>query len=199
MKRQMGPAKSSIDPRDLEKALRERPGGLLLDVRSPVEFNEAHIRGAQLVPLGDLIPEKFMKEAGPGCQPLFVICQSGARARKAIEAFESAGFDRCCFVEGGMEAWTRAGMPVERGQSGGILVLRQAQLIIGTVTAVAAALALAVDVRFAIIPLISGTGLIVAGATGHCGLALILAKMSWNRSQKCRTGFCCEPVEKGTV
>jgi hypothetical protein len=60
-------------------------------------------------------------------------------------------------------------------------LMRQVQIVIGAVSGVGAALALAGDKRFALIPLVTGAGLLFAGLTGTCGLALLLAKMPWNR------------------
>jgi rhodanese-related sulfurtransferase len=188
----------SISPHQLQRALREEPGALLLDVRTPAEFYSEHISGARVVPLGNLAPAELLKKVGSP-KRLFVICQSGARARKAIERFEKAGFTDCCLVEGGMDAWIQAKLHVVRNERMGISVLRQVQMIIGFFTALGAGLALMVDPLFAIIPLISGCGLVFAGATGMCGLALILAKMPWNRSSSCAEGFRCESIEKGTA
>jgi rhodanese-related sulfurtransferase len=198
MNEMIKPPQNAVSPEELRRAFREDPGVLLLDVRSPQEFSEGHIPGARLVPLGDLAPRQWLQEHADRCSRLIVICQSGARARKAIEAFKKSGFDRCCLLEGGMDAWLRAGLPFEGGKSSGISILRQVQLIIGSATALFAALALAIDSRFAIIPLISGAGLVFAGASGRCGLALILAKMPWNRSQPCSPNLCCDQVQKGT-
>jgi hypothetical protein len=67
--------------------------------------------------------------------------------------------------------------------------MRQVQIAVGLVSAVGAALALGVDPRFAIVPLVTGGGLLFAGVTGFCGLALLLAKMPWNRTGKSTS--CC--------
>ena len=83
-------------------------------------------------------------------------------------------------VEGGMDAWMAAGLPAVRGESRVLPLMRQVQLVVGGLGAVGAALALSVDVRWAWVPLGIGCGLVVAGATGFCGLAMVLAKMPWN-------------------
>jgi hypothetical protein len=73
--------------------------------------------------------------------------------------------------------------------------MRQVQIAVGLISAAGAALALTINPLFAIIPLVMGCGLLFAGLTGMCGLALLLAKMPWNRAQSC--GSCSE--EKGGV
>jgi rhodanese-related sulfurtransferase len=174
-------ASSSIAPAELHQL---RQGGAscdLLDVRTPPEHATAHVAGAQLVPLDDLDPAAFLRQRPASAGPLYVICQSGARAAKAVDKFRAAGFDGCVLVEGGTQGWIDAGLPVERGTSKVIPLMRQVQIAVGTISAVGAALALTVDVRFAILPLFIGCGLIFAGLTGTCGMALLLARMPWNR------------------
>ena len=69
--------------------------------------------------------------------------------------------------------------------------MRQVQIAVGSISAVGAALALLVNPMFALIPLVTGCGLLFAGVTGFCGLALVLAKMPWNKTQKCQSNSCC--------
>ena len=84
------------------------------------------------------------------------------------------------------------GLPVERGESKVLPLMRQVQIVVGFLSATGAALALGVNVRFAIIPLLTGCGLLFAGLTGTCGMALLLAKMPWNRSVDGSSGCGCE-------
>src|SRR5436190_183291 len=79
-------------------------------------------------------------------------------------------------VDGGMQAWIDCGLPVDRRPGGTLPLMRQVQIVVGTVSAIGAALALAVDPWFAVIPLVTGCGLLFAGLTGFCGMALLLAK-----------------------
>jgi len=97
----------------------------------------------------------------------------------------------CVLVEGGTQAWLDAGLPVNRGESRVLPLMRQVQIVIGIISATGAALALAVNPWFAILPLITGGGLLFAGVTGYCGLALVLAKMPWNKSVSCNSTSCC--------
>ena len=184
-------AQSSITPRELDRL---RAGGAaveLLDVRTPGEFAAAHVPGAKLVPLDDLDAAVFLKQRVASSKPIYVLCQSGGRARKAIDKFQRAGFNGCVLVEGGTQAWIDAGLPVNRGESRVLPLMRQVQITVGLVSATGAVLALAVNPWFALIPLVTGGGLLFAGITGFCGLALLLAKMPWNRSVNCNSNSCC--------
>jgi hypothetical protein len=71
-------------------------------------------------------------------------------------------------------------------------LMRQVQITVGFVSAIGAVLALLISSWFAVIPLLAGCGLLFAGLTGFCGLALLLAKMPWNRAENCNAGSCCE-------
>ena len=66
----------------------------LLDVRTPSEYASAHVPGARLIPLNELKVETFLAQHKPGT-PIYVLCQAGARASKAIEQFERAGCGDC--------------------------------------------------------------------------------------------------------
>jgi rhodanese-related sulfurtransferase len=181
---------SYVTAGELQRLMKRRPIQLL-DVRTPAEFAAAHVPNARLIPLDDLDPAVFCQQTAPDSDPVYVICQSGTRARQAIEKFRRAGFSHFVLVEGGTQAWIDAGLPVIRGASKTLPLMRQVQLTVGAISALGATLALLVNFRFAIIPLIMGCGLVFAGLTGICGLALLLAKLPWNRAASSATVTCC--------
>ena len=177
--------RTSIAPHELHRVLAGGGPAQLLDVRTPAEFAGAHVPGAKLIPLDDLDPASFARQRGAEEIPIYVLCQSGGRARKAIERLERAGVRNCVLVEGGTQGWIDAGLPVNRGQSHVLPLMRQVQITVGFISASGAVLALAVNPLFAIVPLVMGCGLLFAGISGTCGLALLLAKMPWNRALSC--------------
>jgi len=181
---------TSVTVRELNRRLAAGQAAELLDVRTPGEYAAGHVPGTKLIPLDELDPTAFCLEHGAADKPLYILCQSGGRARKAIEKLERAGVQDCVLVEGGTQAWLDAGLPVNRSESRVLPLMRQVQITIGIISATGAALALAVNPWFAVLPLITGCGLLFAGITGYCGLALLLAKMPWNRSKTC--GSYCE-------
>jgi rhodanese-related sulfurtransferase len=183
---------SLITPRELHRRMIEGLPVDLLDVRTPAEHAAIHVAGTLLLPLDKLDVVAFLRNRGRTDTPLFVVCQSGSRAAKAIEKFRRAGFEGCVQVEGGIEAWVEAGLPVERAESTVLPLMRQVQITVGILSTAGAALAWGVNVRFAIIPLIMCCGLLFAGLTGTCGLALLLARMPWNRRVNCPSNSCCD-------
>lgn len=179
-----------------------RPGVRVIDVRTPVEFEGLRVAGAESVPLDRLDPAVFRGAAGS----VLVFCQSGGRAGRAAERLSTAGVGGCVVVEGGIDAWVAAGLPAVSGAGGGLPLMRQVQLVVGSLGGAGAGMALWVDVRWAWLPLVIGSGLFIAGATGFCGLALVLAQMPWNRKVRgatsCDTGArvsCCGGSEGGAA
>ena len=168
----------------------------LLDVRTPAEYAAAHVPGTRLIPLDELDAAAFCRERNGNAAPVYVLCQSGGRACRAIEKLERAGLQGCVLVEGGTQAWMDAGLPVNRGPSRVLPLMRQVQITVGFCSAAGALLALTVHPRFAIIPLVVGSGLLFAGLTGFCGLALVLAKMPWNKTAHCNSAACCTTESK---
>lgn len=153
----------------------------ILDVRSRGEWEAAHVDGAVLQPLDVLDPAQWSGLAGSGPQaPLFILCQAGGRAARAASVLCAAGVP-CSVIEGGLDAWKAAGLPVVVGKSKVLPLMRQVQIVIGLVSGVGSALAVWKDPLFGLIPLAMGAGLLFAGLSGTCGLALLMARMPWNR------------------
>jgi rhodanese-related sulfurtransferase len=101
---------ASTDPASLAERVRDRAIHIL-DVRQPTEWRHSHIRGAQNLPLMHL---KSHLETLPRDKTIVTVCASGHRSAAAARALQRAG----CTVEnlkGGMHAWTRAGLPTDRG------------------------------------------------------------------------------------
>lgn len=154
----------------------------LIDVRTPAEYRELHATLARLVPLDKLDPTALMPQRnGSNDEPLYVICRTGARAKKACEKFISAGYLNVVLVEGGTEAWEQAGLPVVRGKKT-ISLERQVRIANGALTLIGALLTMFVHPNFIVIPAFMGAGNIFAGISDTCGMAMLLAKMPWNQS-----------------
>lgn len=86
---------------------------LVLDVREESEFSTGHIRGAKLIPLlklkdhiGEL--ERYRE------QPVVVVCRSGNRSATASALLGNRGFTQAYSLAGGMMAWQKADLPVEK-------------------------------------------------------------------------------------
>jgi rhodanese-related sulfurtransferase len=183
---------AEIEPRDAQ-ALIARGEAVLIDVREPDEHARERIAGATLMPLGTLTPEKVR---GLGAKRVLIHCKSGRRGGDATARCAAlAGID-VRNVRGGIEAWRAAGLPtVVDAARPKLGVTQQTQIAIGGFVLAGTALGAFVNPWFLAIPAFMGGGLAVAGATGFCGLATILAKMPWNQVKaQCSTnaGSCCK-------
>jgi len=166
---------ATITARDLQALREPGPGPLLLDVRSPIEFESERIEGAVNVPLDAL--DARLDEI-PESADLVVVCRTGVRATIAAESLARAG-RRARVLDGGVHAWRRARLPLREGRKR-LPVDRQVQLIAGLMVLTGVGLGIAVSPWFLAVAAFFGAGLTFAGATGTCGLALLLMKMPWN-------------------
>lgn len=183
---------TTISPRKLQELRHSGEPVELIDVRTPVEFREVHAEGARNVPLDTLDPAGVMADRnGSAARPLYVICRSGSRAKQACEKFTAAGYTDVVNVEGGTQAWDQAGLPVVRGKKA-ISLERQVRIAAGFLVLAGAVLAMTVHPWFAGLSAFVGAGLMFAGITDTCGMAMVLAKMPWNQVRgdgpKCSIG-----------
>ena len=162
-------------------AQRLAAGGVeLIDVRTPTEFAELHIKGARNLPLDRLDPAALKAENANTARPIHVVCRTGNRGRKACEALTAAGFTNVVNIDGGTLACEAAGLPVVRGKK--VMSLeRQVRIAAGGISLVGAMLALTVDEWVAGIPAFIGAGLVFAGISDTCGMGMLIAKLPWNR------------------
>ena len=162
-------------------------GCIFLDVRTDVEFSEERVPNSHNIPLDRL--QESLGELDPSSH-ISLICLSGKRAGKAAEILSEKGFENLDIIEGGLTSWKSAGLPVETSSTKILPLMRQVQLAIGILTLTASLLAIFVNSLFAILPVFLGAGLTFAGATGWCGLAILLSKMPWNKTSS-TVESCC--------
>jgi rhodanese-related sulfurtransferase len=102
---------NNIDPQQAQAMFRQ--GAPILDVREPHEYAEAHAPGSLLVPLGQLASRANEFRAFEN-KPIILICRSGQRSSAAAEMLAQQGFKVVYNVQGGIIAWDKAGLPLER-------------------------------------------------------------------------------------
>jgi rhodanese-related sulfurtransferase len=156
----------------------------LIDVRTPMEFQELHVANARNVPLDQLDPVTLMQSRnGSRQEPLYVICRSGGRGKQACEKFLKAGFTNVVNIEGGTLACEQAGLPVVWGKKT-ISLERQVRVTAGSLVLLGAVLSWLIHPAFIALSGFVGAGLIFAGVTDTCGMGMLLARMPWNRGNK---------------
>ena len=156
----------------------------LLDVRTPAEFRSAHIAFARNVPLETLDPGIALRDRRDPSAPLICVCRTGRRARQAAERFARCGVETLMVLEATDNEWEAGGLPVVHGKKM-ISLERQTRMVIGSLVVIGALLAFFVHPAFAWFGAAVGAGLLVAGITDSCAVAMLLARAPWNQTVAC--------------
>ena len=152
----------------------------VIDVREFSEFDSERVAEAQFMPLSNF--EKHAEEIDHS-KPVYLMCRSGNRAKQAAERLAKKGFTDVHVVEGGMVAWSEAGLPVVKGESKVWSLERQVRFVAGSLVVLGAILSFAVHPYFISLSAFVGAGLVFAAVTDTCGMAMILARMPWNQQR----------------
>jgi rhodanese-related sulfurtransferase len=86
-------------------------GAAVIDVREPQEYNSGHVPSASLIPVNSVYARR---EELPTDKDLIFVCAVGQRSALAAEMAAAAGLTRLFNLEGGTDAWLKAGMPAEK-------------------------------------------------------------------------------------
>ena len=171
---------TTITPQQLAQLKSSGSHVELVDVRTPVEFQEVHVDFAYNLPLDRITPEALQKSGiGKPSEPLYIICRSGSRGKQACEKLSSAGWN-VVNVEGGTQAWDTAGLPVVRGKKV-ISLERQVRIAAGLLVLTGSLLGYFVHHYWIGLAGFVGAGLTFAGITDTCGMGMVLARMPWNQ------------------
>lgn len=156
-------------------------GAVLVDVRERDEHARERIPGARHVALSSL--DQAALDAGPGAVVLFH-CKTGMRTLGNASRLAAKAGEGCdaYVVEGGLDAWRAAGLPVVADATQPLELMRQVQIGAGSLALGGTVLGVLADPAFLIVPAFVGAGLTVAGVTGFCGMARMLKLMPWNKA-----------------
>jgi len=103
---------ASVEITPAQAYAKYQQGIFFLDVRTQDEWNQFHLAKSTLIPL-DQLPNRLNEL--PKDQTIIVVCLSGHRAQSGVAILQQAGFTHVAYVSGGLQAWSVAGYPVERG------------------------------------------------------------------------------------
>jgi rhodanese-related sulfurtransferase len=92
-------------------AVKDRDDVLVLDVREPSEYDQGHIPGVTLIPMGQVADR--LSEI-PKDKTVIVTCRSGNRSGQITEYLRQQGYTDVHNMQGGIQAWQKAGLPVEQ-------------------------------------------------------------------------------------
>lgn len=168
----------TISPREAQTLVAQ--GAKLIDIRDADEYLHEHIPEANLAPLPAL--EQGSLPANLRAEQVIFHCQSGKRTQNAATKLSAiAAPAQVCLLEGGIDGWKAAGLPVTKDSSQPLPLMRQVQIAAGSLALLGVILGYAVSSAFFLLSGFVGAGLILAGVTGFCGMARLLDKMPWNR------------------
>lgn len=153
---------------------------VLVDIREPDEFARRHIKGAQSQPLSAW--ERAHLAIDPGADVIFT-CRSGMRTAGACDRLAARVSGDAFVLDGGLDAWTRAGLPVIADAKAPLEIMRQVQIAAGSLVLLGVLLGLFVAPGWLGLAAFVGAGLTFAGVTGFCGMARLLMLMPWNRAR----------------
>lgn len=166
-----------LPPDEVGRRLAGR-GAVLVDIREADEFARRHVKGALSRPLSDF--ETARLRIDPGRDVIFT-CRTGMRTGANCQRLAEAVGGPAYVLEGGVDAWAAAGLPVAEDRKAPLEIMRQVQIAAGALVLAGVGLGGAVHPAFLAISAFVGAGLTFAGVTGFCGLARLLAAMPWNR------------------
>lgn len=149
----------------------------VIDVRSPAEYRARHVPGSENLPL-DTLQAGSLPAPGDG-ETLTLLCETGRRSGMACELLATRLPGEVVTIEGGIGALAEAGVGL-RSEGGVWSLERQARVVAGALVFTGSLLSLWTP-GFLIVPLLVGAGLVFAGVTDTCGMAMLLARMPWNR------------------
>lgn len=165
---------STISPVEAKRLIDE--GAILVDIRGADEHARERIPNAQNRPLGELT------KLNGSAAPIIFHCRTGSRTAANAGKLAAAANCEAYILDGGIEAWKRAGLPVLVDRSQPIEIMRQVQIAAGSLVLLGMLLGYFVHPTFYLISLFIGGGLLFAGLSGWCGMAKLLALMPWNKS-----------------
>lgn len=167
-----------ISPKDAEALISKDPQVKVLDVRTSIEFNQAHIKDSVNIPL-DMLGSKI-EELNKTRQNYIVVCHSGNRSAMAADMLLQSGMQSVKTMQGGIARWQKERLPVIKGEAG-ISVERQVRIIAGSLVLFGIIMSYFVHRLFIIIPLFVACGLIYAGLTNNCLTGILLMKLPYNK------------------
>lgn len=152
---------------------------VVLDVRSPGEFETVHIEGSVNLPL-DLLEKHSAQVAARLGGPVVLLCAQGVRSAQAARLLSGAGVGELRVLDGGISAWESAGGDVRRGR-GRWAMERQVRLVAGSIVLTSV---LASTRRGAAkwVAAAIGAGLTYSAVSNTCAMARVLGYLPYNRN-----------------
>ena len=167
-----------VSPKDSLSLMQKNQQIKLLDVRSALEFSQAHIKDSINIPIDMLVAK--INDLNKSGQSYIVFCRTGNRSPMAADMLMQSGIHGVKVMQGGMMRWQKEGLSVIKGE-GGISLERQVRLIAGSLVLLGILLSWFMYWAFILISLSVSCGLIFAGLTDNCLMGMLLMKLPYNK------------------
>ena len=154
-------------------------GAVLVDIRGADEYAREHIAGAQHMPMEQLSSTGM---ANSDANAVIFHCNSGNRTVMNATVLDNCASCDVFILEGGLDGWRKAGLPVVKDAKQPLELQRQVQIGAGSMILLGVILGTTVAPGWYALSGFVGAGLIMAGVTGFCGLARMLLVMPWNKN-----------------
>lgn len=153
----------------------------LVDIREADEVAREHIAGAARAPLSTFEAADLNIAAD---RDVIFMCRTGARTGANCDRLATRVEGEAYVLAGGLDAWKKAGLATRMDAKAPLEMMRQVQIGAGSLILIGAALGVLVHPGFWALSAFVGAGLLMAGVTGFCGMARVLAVMPWNQTAK---------------
>ena len=165
---------TAVEPEEAERLIAS--GAKLIDIRDADEHARERIGGAASHPLAQI--EQFTPCTGS----VIFHCRTGMRTQNnAARLAAAAGGSPCYVLAGGIDAWRSSGRTTLVDKRQPVEIMRQVQMVAGGLVLLGVVLGLLVTPILFGLSAFVGAGLMMAGATGWCGMAKLLQQLPWNR------------------
>ena len=162
----------TISPAEAQRRI--EAGAVLIDIRNPDAYARAHIPCARNLPLTQIGRIE-------GAPEVIFHCKSGMRTSANAQALQATTDAPVFLLEGGFDAWQKAGLDCKVDKAQPLEIIRQVQIGAGSLVLLGVLLGFLVSPALFGLAAFVGAGLVMAGTTGWCGMAKLLALAPWNR------------------
>lgn len=166
-----------LSPQDVQARIASGRA-VLVDIREADEFARAHVPGAVSQPLSAW--EQAHLTIDPQADVVFT-CRTGMRTAGACDRLAARVSGDAYVLDGGLDAWTKAGLPVAEDTKAPMEINRQVQITAGLMILTGVVLGFLVSPLWFGLSGFVGAGLTFAGLSGTCAMARVLMAMPWNK------------------
>jgi rhodanese-related sulfurtransferase len=158
---------------------------IICDIREADEYNREHIIGAKNTPLSTF----DINEINGYSKNKTVVfhCQSGNRTKQNENLLKNIDANEVLVLCDGITDWKKNGCAVAKNNKAPLPLMRQVQIIAGSIVVLGAILSLTISSGFILLSAFVGAGLMLAGITGFCGMANLLMLLPYNKNNNCNS------------